>query len=208
MAASIASSAAVARGALDWARADVADTVRKVAATAISARSNPPRLFEQSRIVTPPWAKLSRQRDRSNIVCFQPARERRPRSLQKSPRTHRVNTDDTCAVLKQLAEPGATHEQLTSNDPFLFRIARFCHAIRRLSVTCKPRFEGSGLVVRPQKCRYRRLAIPDCLSSPHRHCRALSPRPRRACDRAWSGRFSTAGLLPTSVRDSARSQSG
>ena len=48
------------RDAEDWASADVADTVRKVAATAINVRSNPPRLFQLSRIVTPPWAKLSR----------------------------------------------------------------------------------------------------------------------------------------------------
>src|SRR5919198_3727487 len=59
-AASIASSAALARGVSDGAAsAEVADTVRKVAATAISTRSNPAR-FEQSRIVTPPWAKLPR----------------------------------------------------------------------------------------------------------------------------------------------------
>ena len=69
IAASIASSAAVARGALDWASAEVAETARNVAATAIKTRSNPARSFEQSRIVTPPWAKLSRQRDSSNIVC-------------------------------------------------------------------------------------------------------------------------------------------
>src|SRR5213075_2280017 len=56
-AASIASSAALARGVVDWAAsAEVADTVRKVAATAISTRSNPARFVEQSRIVTPPWA--------------------------------------------------------------------------------------------------------------------------------------------------------
>jgi hypothetical protein len=44
-AASIASSAGVARLG-PWASAEVADTVRKVAATAIRTRSNPPRLFE------------------------------------------------------------------------------------------------------------------------------------------------------------------
>src|SRR3954447_16839256 len=60
-AASIASSAALARGVVDWAAsAEVADTVRKVAATAISTRSNPARFVEQSRIVPPPWAKLPR----------------------------------------------------------------------------------------------------------------------------------------------------
>src|SRR6185295_15039816 len=68
-AASIASSAALARGVVDWAAsAEVADTVRKVAATAISTRSNPARLVEQSRIVTPPWAKLPRHGTASTIV--------------------------------------------------------------------------------------------------------------------------------------------
>src|SRR6185295_4092066 len=68
-AASIASSAALARGVVDWpARAEVAETVRKVAATAISTRSNPARFVEQSRIVTPPWAKLPRHGTASTIV--------------------------------------------------------------------------------------------------------------------------------------------
>jgi hypothetical protein len=52
-AASIASSAALLRGGSDCASAEVADTVRKVAATAISTRSNPARFFEQSRIIIP-----------------------------------------------------------------------------------------------------------------------------------------------------------
>src|ERR1043166_1678504 len=92
----------------------------------------------------PLWAKLSRQRDRSNIVCLQLARKRQLSPCKsRHACTQRFNADDTCALLKQLAEPGATHDKLTSNDPFLFRIAWFCHAARRLSVTCKPRFEGS-----------------------------------------------------------------
>ena len=49
IAASIASSAGVLRD-WSWASAEVA---RNVAATATNTRSNPPRLFEQSRIVTP-----------------------------------------------------------------------------------------------------------------------------------------------------------
>ena len=53
IAASIASSAALLRAGSVCASAEVADTVRKVAATAISTRSNPARFFEQSRIVTP-----------------------------------------------------------------------------------------------------------------------------------------------------------
>jgi hypothetical protein len=55
IAASIASSAALDRGGSLCAIADVADTARKLAATAISTRSNPPRLFRQSRIITPLW---------------------------------------------------------------------------------------------------------------------------------------------------------
>jgi hypothetical protein len=51
IAASMASSAAPLRGASLWASADVAETARKVAATAISTRSNPPREFTVSRIV-------------------------------------------------------------------------------------------------------------------------------------------------------------
>ena len=53
IAASIASSAALLRAGPACANAEVADTVRKVAATAISTRSNPARLVERSRIVTP-----------------------------------------------------------------------------------------------------------------------------------------------------------
>jgi hypothetical protein len=51
-AASMASSAAVLREG-SCANAEVADIVRKVAATAIKTRSNPPRLFKQTRIITP-----------------------------------------------------------------------------------------------------------------------------------------------------------
>src|SRR5437763_15516238 len=73
-AASVASSAALVRGvSLCPASADVADTARKVAATAIRTRSNPARLVEQSRIVTPPWAELPRHgtvlRSRSSQAC-------------------------------------------------------------------------------------------------------------------------------------------
>src|SRR6266568_2437152 len=68
-AASIASSAALARGVVDWAAsAEVADTVRKVAATAISTRSNPARFVEQSRIVTPPWANCPGMEQSLGIV--------------------------------------------------------------------------------------------------------------------------------------------
>jgi hypothetical protein len=50
-AASMASSAGSLRCVSLWARAELADTVRKVAATVISTRSNPPREFTESRIV-------------------------------------------------------------------------------------------------------------------------------------------------------------
>src|SRR4029077_12163326 len=65
IAASIASSAALLRDGSAWAIAEVAETVRNVAATAIRTRSNPPRLFKQSRIVTPLWANRSRSRNSS-----------------------------------------------------------------------------------------------------------------------------------------------
>jgi hypothetical protein len=52
-AASIANSAALLWAGSDWASAEAADTVRKVAATAIRTRSNPARFFEQSRIISP-----------------------------------------------------------------------------------------------------------------------------------------------------------
>ena len=40
----------------------------------------------------------------------------------------------------QLAPCGASHDKLTSNYPITFRVARFCHANRLLSVTCGTRF--------------------------------------------------------------------
>src|SRR3954453_5674925 len=52
IAASIASSAALLRTGSPWANAGLAEIARKVAASGIST-SNPARLFEQSRIVTP-----------------------------------------------------------------------------------------------------------------------------------------------------------
>ena len=109
IAASIASSAALARGVSDWASADVAETARNVAATAIKTRSNPARFFEQSRIVTPPWAKLSRQRDSSNIVCHSLRESAGLDPSVGTPARNESNADDTCA----LAEQGATHDKLT-----------------------------------------------------------------------------------------------
>src|ERR1700727_1452654 len=54
-AASIASSAAELRGVSFCANAELADTVRKVAATVIKTRSYPARFFQQSRIIHTPW---------------------------------------------------------------------------------------------------------------------------------------------------------
>src|SRR4051794_39646060 len=53
IAASIASSAALLRTGSPWANAGLAEIARKVAASVISTRPNPARLFAQSRIVTP-----------------------------------------------------------------------------------------------------------------------------------------------------------
>src|SRR4051812_26966791 len=115
-AASIASSAALARGVVDWAaRAEVADTVRKVAATAISTRSNPARFVEQSRIVTPPWAKLPRHGTVARYRWSQLAREAPARSvLSRTLGRYGSNADDTCAPLMQPAPCGTTHDKLTS----------------------------------------------------------------------------------------------
>jgi hypothetical protein len=68
IAASIASSAALLRTGSACASAEFADTVRKVAATVISTRSNPARFFKQSGILTPPWAKLPRHGAAPGIV--------------------------------------------------------------------------------------------------------------------------------------------
>src|SRR3954463_7181226 len=147
-AASIASSAALARGVVDWAAsAEVADTVRKVAATAIKTRSNPARLVEQSRIVTPPWAKLPRH---GTVVRYHSSQlaQKAPAStgcLVGTPARNDSYADDTCAPMVQLAPCGASHDKLTSNNPRAFRVTRFCHANRPLSVTLGTRFKGSRI---------------------------------------------------------------
>src|SRR4029079_17553622 len=79
-AASIASSAGLVRGPSLWASAEVADTARKVAATAISTRSNPARLLEQSRIVTFPRAELLRHGTAFQLL-FVAARAKAPASI-------------------------------------------------------------------------------------------------------------------------------
>ena len=126
-AASIASSAALARGVVDWAAsAEVADTVRKVAATAISTRSNPARFVEQSRIVTPPWANCPGMEQSLGIVRHGLRGKRRlDRFLSRTPARHGSNADDTYAPLMQPAPCGTTHDKLTSNYPFAFGLHGF-----------------------------------------------------------------------------------
>src|SRR6478609_8947500 len=81
IAASIASSAALARGASPCATAAVADTVRKVAATAISTRSNPPRFFTQSRIPAP-LGRICPGMEQLLVLSVQLWLKRRPRRLE------------------------------------------------------------------------------------------------------------------------------
>ena len=119
-AASIASSAALARGVVDWAAsAEVADTVRKVAATAISTRSNPARFVEQSRIVTPPWAKLPRHGTVVRYRSSRLAREAPARSVSQSyactPRFKRRRYMCPSHAASAMRD---THDKLTSNYPF------------------------------------------------------------------------------------------
>ncbi len=131
IAASIASSAALRAGSA-WASAEVADTVRKVAATAISTRSNPARFFEQSRIVTP----LGEAAPAWNSSWYRPS--------QLPPACN-----DSCGRYTWPSHPTsatrATHDKLTSTGPHFQRIARFCHAPFGLSVTGKQRFKCSGI---------------------------------------------------------------
>src|SRR6267143_534777 len=98
IAASIASSAALRAGSA-WASAEVADTVRKVAATAISTRSNPARFFERSRIVTP----LGEAAPAWNSSWHRPS--------QLPPACNDSCADDTRGPRIQPAPPG----QLTTN---------------------------------------------------------------------------------------------
>src|SRR5579883_3531070 len=120
IAASIASSAAFERDvSLGPAMAEVgiaalADTARKLAATAISTRSNPPRLFEQSRIVTPLWVNCPGKRTVPVIV-----RELRLKaSAVKSgmPARYDSYADDTQASFSAPSRNGATHDKLTSAE--------------------------------------------------------------------------------------------
>ena len=143
-AASIASSAALARGVVDWAAsAEVADTVRKVAATAISTRSNPARFVEQSRIVTPPWAKLPRHGTVVRYRSSRLAREAPARSVSQSyactPRFKRRRYICPSHAASAMRD---NSRQTDLKLPVYIRVACFCHAPRLLSVTAKPRFES------------------------------------------------------------------
>jgi hypothetical protein len=113
IAASIASSAALARGVSDGpARAEVAETARNVAATAISTRSKPARFVEQSRIVTPPWAKLPRHGTVVRYRSSQLAR-RAPASSGQSVRLHITIQTQTIHVPLSCSQRHAG--QLTTN---------------------------------------------------------------------------------------------
>ena len=87
IAASIASSAALLRAGSACASAEVADTVRKVAATAISTRSNPARFFKQSRIVSHPLGETAPAWNSFFVLSVQLQPKRRPHRFE----THSVN---------------------------------------------------------------------------------------------------------------------
>ena len=141
-AASIASSAALARGVVDWAAsAEVADTVRKVAATAISTRSNPARFVEQSRIVTPPWANCPGMEQSLGIVGHGLAGSAGSIGSQSYAWTPRFKRRRYMCPFMQPAPCGTTHDKLTSTARLHSGLC-FCHAARLLSVTAKPRFES------------------------------------------------------------------
>ena len=95
IAASIASSAALLRAGSVCANAEVADTVRKVAATAISTRSNPARFFKQSRIVTP-LGRNCPGMEQFLLSSVQLLLKRRPHRFLKR---HSVNVCSQCFVL-------------------------------------------------------------------------------------------------------------
>jgi hypothetical protein len=102
MAASIASSAAVLREDC-CAIAELADTVMKVAATAINTRSIPPRLFKQSRIYHTPRVTLPR---RGTVwLSFVSLRQEAGLPIPHVC-TLRFTANDTQAPLSQPAPPG------------------------------------------------------------------------------------------------------
>jgi hypothetical protein len=234
-AASIASSAAPARGVSDTpASAEVADTARKVAATAISTRSNPARFVEQSRIVTPPWAKTAPTWNSFQYRSSQHAPKRGPRSQPRSQsvRLHATIQPQTIHAPLSCSQRHAGNSRQTDLElPVWFRVARFCHASRPLSVTGKPRFKGSGTIdplIRGRACRgsatiirgRQILGVSSLTSvggghqfvgvslSLARHPRNRRRQLHRVCDKASSARSSTGVRLRTSGRDNERSRSG
>src|SRR5450631_2400607 len=132
IAAWIASSAALLRAGLACASAEVADTVRKVAATAIRTRSNPARLVEQSRIVAP-LGETAPSWNSSGIV-------------RHSFRPHATIHMQTIHAPPACSQRHAGNSRQTDFKRLRFqRITRFCHAPAALSVTGKPRFKCSGI---------------------------------------------------------------
>ena len=192
-AASIASSAALARGVVDWAAsAEVADTVRNVAATAISTRSNPARFVEQSRIVTPPWAKLPRHGTVVKVSSSRLAREAPARSvLSRTPARHGSNADDTYAPLMQPAPCGTTHDKLTSNDPVTFGSHVFA---TRPAFCLSPPSHGSKASEQPMSLVCHDLCLADAIIVRRLPLSSLPlppgrwRQPHRACGRAWIDR--------------------
>ena len=185
---------------VDWAAsAEVADTVRKVAATAISTRSNPARFVEQSRIVTPPWAKLPRHGTVVRYRSSRLAREAPARSVSQSYAcTQRFKRRRYMCPFHAASAMRDNSRQTDLKLPVCIRVARFCHAPRLLSVTAKPRFKSSersmSLVCR-DLCHagaiiaHRRSLSPRLSQRPARRLRpGRWRRPHRACGRAWSGR--------------------
>jgi len=141
IAASIASSAALERG-VSCASAEVADTVRKLAATAIRTRSNPRRLFEQSRIITPPgWNRPGLLERFKSVFGFTVCAESAG-LIDRLARLHATNADDTFAPLVQPAPCGATHDKLTPKHLISFELCVF--ATRHSLCLSPPRHGSKG----------------------------------------------------------------
>jgi hypothetical protein len=119
----------------------------------------------------------------------------------------------TCLCYAASATQGRSR-QTDFKAPALQRMARICHALLLLSVTAAQRFTGSGkgyekLRLQPFRPGHRGATICSASARPQR-CLPLNRRrrPRRACDRASSGRSSTGVRPRTSGRDNAKSRSG
>jgi len=173
--------------------------VRKVAATAIRTRSNPARLVEQSRIVTPLGETAPSWN--SSWIVYRPS--------QLSPacndsHMHTIHAPPACS------QHHAGNSRQTDFRRFRFQpITRFCHAPFALSVTSKQRFKCSG-IANVLHFKHRSVTIRHCLSLPRLLRRPPTRRRRhhRVCGRASSGRFSIGVRPRTSARDNARSRTG